>query len=68
MNKIKKHIINVQPKSKKAKNRFINQMDSFHAMHVEQETETQYFVVSINKRYCFWIERENDLHWEILTK
>lgn len=41
-------------------------MDSLHAMEVEQETETQFFVVSINKRYCFWMMRENDPHWEII--
>ena len=37
MTKVKKHLINVQPKSSKAKNRFVNQMDSLHAMEVEQE-------------------------------
>jgi hypothetical protein len=64
--KVKKHLINVQPKSSKARNRFINQMDSLHAMEVEQENDTQMFVVSINKRYCFWLLRENDPHWEII--
>ena len=64
--KTKRHLINVSPKSKKAVNRFINNMDSLHAMEVEQETETQLFVVSINKRYCFWMMRENDPHWEII--
>ena len=64
--KVKKHLINVQPKSSKAKNRFVNQMDSLHAMEVEQENATQLFVVSINRRYCFWMSKENDLHWEII--
>jgi len=64
--KTKKRFINVQPKSSKAKNRFINQMDSLHAMEVEQETDTQFFVVSINRRYCFWMNRVNDPHWEII--
>jgi len=64
--KTKKHLINVAPKSSKAKNRFVNQMDSFHAMEVEQETDTQFFVVSINKRYCFWLNKENDSHWNII--
>jgi hypothetical protein len=61
-----KKLINVSPKSKKAVNRFKNIMDSLHAMEVEQETDTQMFVVSINKRYCFWLLRENDPHWEII--
>jgi hypothetical protein len=64
--KTKKHLINVQPKCSKAKNRFVNQMDSLHAMEVEQENDTQLFVVSINRRYCFWMLRENDPHWTII--
>jgi len=66
--KVKKQFINVAPKSKKAVNRFKNIMDSLHAMEVEQETDTQFFVVSINRRYCFWLNKENDPHWEILSK
>jgi hypothetical protein len=66
MMKTKKKLINVQPKSSKARNRFINQMDSLHAMEVEQENDTQMFVVSINRKYCFWMLRENDPHWEII--
>ena len=62
----KKHLINVSPKTSKSKNRFINQMDSLHAMEVEQENDTQFFVVSINRRYCFWLNKENDPHWAIL--
>ena len=64
--KTKKQFVNVQPKSSKAKNRFINQMDSLHAMEVEQENDTQMFVVSINRRYCFWLNKENDPHWSII--
>ena len=64
--KTKKHLISVNPKSSKAKNRFANVMDSLHAMEVEQETDTQFFVVSINKRYCFWLNKENDPHWNII--
>jgi hypothetical protein len=40
-------------------------MDSLHAMEVEQETDTEFFVVSINRRYCFWINKEGNEHWEI---
>jgi len=64
--KLKKQFINVKPKSSKAKNRFVNQMDSLHAMEVEQETATQLFVVSINRCYCFWLNKENDPHWEVI--
>jgi len=63
--KTKKKFVNVTPKSSKAKNRFVNQMDSLHAMEVEQETDTEFFVVSINRRYCFWINKEGNEHWGI---
>lgn len=64
--KTKKQFVNVIPLSSKAKNRFINQMDSLHAMEVEQETDTQLFVVSINRRYCFWIPKVGNEHWDIV--
>ncbi len=64
--KTKKRFINVIPKSSKAKNRFVNQMDSLHAMEVEQENGSQLFVVSINRRYCFWIAKEGNEHWDIV--
>ena len=66
MMKTKKRLINVAPKTNRARNRFINQMDSLHAMEVEQENDTQLFVVSINRRYCFWLNKENDPNWEII--
>jgi len=66
MMKTKKRLINVSPKSKKAVNRFKNIMDSLHAMEVEQENDTQFFVVSINRRYCFWLNKENNPHWRII--
>jgi hypothetical protein len=63
--KIKKQFVNVTPKSSKAKNRFVNLMSSLHAMEVEQETDTQYFLVSINRQYCFWIDKKGNEHWGI---
>jgi hypothetical protein len=65
MTALKRKFVNVVPKSSKAKNRFVNQMDSLHAMVVEQETDTEFFVVSINRRYCFWINKEGNEHWGI---
>lgn len=63
--KIKKRFVNVIPKSSKAKNRFVNQMDALHAMEVEQEKDNQLFLVSINRRYCFWVPKEGNEHWKI---
>ena len=62
----KKKFVNVIPLSSKARNRFVDQMDSLHAMEVEQENDAQFFVVSINRRYCFWLNKENDPHWSIV--
>jgi hypothetical protein len=64
--KIKRKFVNVIPKSSKAKNRFVNQMDSLHAMEVEQELDNKLFVVSINRKYCFWIPKEGNEHWSIV--
>jgi hypothetical protein len=63
--KVKKKFVNVIPKSSKAKNRFVNIMDSLHAMEVEQETADKFFLVSINRQYCTWIPKEGNEHWEI---
>lgn len=63
--RVKKHFVNVTPLSSKAKNRFINIMDSFHAMEVEQETHDMFFLVSINRQYCFWVQKNGNEHWKI---
>ena len=42
-------------------------MDSLHAMEVEQDNGNEMFVVSINRRYCFWLNKEGDPHWNILS-
>jgi hypothetical protein len=64
--KAKKQFINVKPKSSKAKNHFETQMSSLHAMEVERETETEFFVVSINRRCRFWLNKKNDPNWEVI--
>ena len=64
--KTKKKFINVQPKSSKAKNRFVNQMGSLHAMEVEQEMDDKLFVASINRQYFMWIPKCGNEHWEII--
>ena len=60
--KVKRKMVNVQPISNKAKNRFANVMDKLHGCHVEQETDNQMFLESINKQYFFWIDKVNDPH------
>lgn len=65
MIKSKQKFVNVTPLSSKAKNRFINIMESFHACKVEQETDSMFFLVSLNRQYCFWIQKTGNEHWKI---
>jgi hypothetical protein len=64
--KTKRKFVNVIPKNNNAKEFFVNHMNSLHGMIVEQETNNQYFVVSINRKYCFWLNKDNDSNWEIV--
>jgi hypothetical protein len=65
MTKVKRKFVNVTPLSSKAKNRFVNIMESFHSCEVEQEKDNLLFLVSLNKKYCFWVQREGNEHWRI---
>jgi hypothetical protein len=65
MTKMKRKFVNVTPLSSKAKNRFINIMNNFHSCEVEQETNDKLFLVSLNKQYCFWIQKSGNEHWKI---
>ena len=64
--KTKRKFINIQPKSSKAKNRFVNIMQSLHAMEVEQETDDKFFLASINRQYFMWIPKIGNEHWDII--
>lgn len=66
MNKTKKKFVNVTPLSSRAKNRFVNIMESFHACEVEQEKDGMFFLVSLNRKYCFWLQKEGNEHWGIV--
>ena len=64
--KTKKRFVNVIPKSSKAKNRFANIMNRLHSCEVEQETSDLFFLVSLNRQYCFWVQKKGNEHWEIV--
>jgi hypothetical protein len=34
-------------------------------MEVEQETDTMFFLASINRQYFTWVPKEGNEHWEI---
>ena len=64
--KIKKELINVSPRTKQARNRFINQMDSLHACVVEKRDGSKVFLASISGKYFFWMNESSDDHWEVI--
>ena len=61
--------VSVIPLSSKAKNRFANIMDNFHTCTVEQEKVIDgvehFFLVSMNRMYCFWVPKKGNDHWKI---
>ena len=56
-------MISVQPISKKAKNRFVNQMDSCEHCIVEQHKGDRVFLRSLNKKNFFWVNVHHDQDW-----
>jgi hypothetical protein len=63
--KTKKKIVCVSPKSKIARDRFIHMMNSFHSCVVENETETEYYLSSLNREYYFKVPKNENYHWII---
>jgi hypothetical protein len=55
----------VIPKSKKAKNRFANLMDSCDEVIIEQNKDNKVFVTSSNGKNHFWIKLVQDPDWDI---
>jgi len=57
--------VTVKPKSSKAKNRLVNSMDGNPICVVEQDKgDGMLFLVSENQKYCFWVNVNEDCHWE----
>lgn len=55
----------VTPKSKKAKNRFSNLMQSNPECIIEQNKGDRVFLTSINGKNHFWVNLFNDENWSI---
>ena len=55
----------VTPKSKKAKNRFANLMDSDDVVFIEQNKGDKLFVTSSNRKNHFWVNLNQDKDWDI---
>ena len=65
----------VKPKSSKAKNTFVNTLNSNPVFTVEQDTGEELFLASVNRKYFFWVSlrdgvnrfgNKSDAHWEVL--
>jgi len=41
-------------------------MHELHSCKVEQETENQMFLTSITDKHSFWIDKTNDMDWQII--
>ena len=65
-NSMKTEFLCVKPKSKKAKNRFANEMDSLHSCRIEKRDDGKVFLSSISGRYFFWMNEGPDDHWEVI--
>ncbi len=55
----------VTPKSKKAKNRFANLMNSNPECIVEQIKDNRVFLRSANGKNFFWVNVNNDSDWGV---
>ena len=62
---MKKKFVCVHPLSRKAKNRFSNEMDLFHSCKVENEDNDMLFLASLNRKYFFWVPKDGNEHWRI---
>ena len=59
--------VKVSPKSKKAKNRFANLMESDPICFIEQVKGSRLFLSSANKKYFFWMNEHNDPDWIVIV-
>lgn len=66
MTAIKQKMICVEPVSRKAKNRFANEMDKLHSCVIEKEDGQFMFLSSISGRYFFWMHKSDDKDWRII--
>jgi len=67
--------VTVKPKSSKAKNTFVNTLNSNPVFTVEQDTGGELFLASENRKYFFWVSTRTgtnrfgdkaDAHWEVI--
>jgi hypothetical protein len=66
MIKVKRKIISVEPITSIAQNRFKEEMNLLTSCYVEDENETQVFLCSVNKKYKFVMNKNEDKNWKIV--
>ena len=64
---MKRKFVSVEPISVIAKNRFVEDMNSFHSCVIEQEKDDMIHLASINKCYYFWLPKEGNEHWKVIS-
>ena len=63
---IKSEFICIKPKSREAKDRFVNDMRQLHSCRVNERRDGLTFVESISKKYSFCLNEYSDDHWEVI--
>jgi hypothetical protein len=63
---LKTEFICVQPRTRKAKNRFANEMNGLHSCRVEKRQDGRMFLASISGKYFFWMNEASDDNWEVI--
>ena len=66
MIKVKRKIISVEPITSIAQTRFKEEMNLLTSCYVEDENETQVFLCSVNNKYKFIMNKNEDKNWKIV--
>ena len=66
MAKQKRKIIYVEPITQDAKDRFETYMCNLHSCYVDSETDSHYYLTTINNNYKFQILKTKDLNWMVV--
>ncbi len=64
---MKRKFVSVEPISAIAKNRFVEDMQSLHSCVVQKEQEDMMHLASINQCYYFWLPKEGNEHWKVIS-
>jgi len=63
---MKSEFVYVQPKSRQAKQDFVEMMNKLHSCKVMHRDQQYIYLQSISGYYDFWVKKENDEDWEMI--